>query len=291
VAARRVETPVRQPEIRLIVAGAQRDEPAMYRINASWPAIGIPACVKSVEELPFHAVGEKYITAVVEGAQGLPLLLPVLGEAYDLPSLLDRLDGLLFTGSLSNIQPHHYGGPPDRPDSPQDPQRDATTLPLIRAAIAAGTPLFCICRGHQELNVALGGSLHTQIHALPGKRDHRSPKNVDYDARYAPQHKVTLEPSGMLTKILGRTEIEVNSLHWQAIDRLAPGLVIEAKAPDDVIEAVRVEKAKSFAFGVQWHPEYRVTENPVSLALFRAFGEACRDRAQARRRAPGKAAE
>lgn len=135
----------------------------MYRIDASWPAIGIPACVKSVEELPFHAVGEKYITAVVEGAEGLPLLLPVLGAAYELPSLLARLDGLLFTGSLSNIQPHHYGGPPDRPDSPQDPQRDATTLPLIRAAIAAGVPLFCICRGHQELNVALGGTLHTQF--------------------------------------------------------------------------------------------------------------------------------
>ncbi|MGH6937416.1 gamma-glutamyl-gamma-aminobutyrate hydrolase family protein [Hypericibacter sp.] len=263
----------------------------MYRIDASWPAIGIPACVKSVEELPFHAVGEKYITAVVEGAQGMPLLLPVLGEAYDLPSLLDRLDGLLFTGSLSNIHPRHYGGPPDRADSPQDPQRDATTLPLIRAAVAAGVPLFCICRGHQELNVALGGTLHTQVHTLPGKLDHRSPKNVDYDARYAPQHRIALEPTGMLTKILGRTEIEVNSLHWQAIDRLAPGLVVEAKAPDDVIEAVRVEKAKNFAFGVQWHPEYKVTENAVSLALFRAFGTACRERARARLRAPGKAAE
>jgi putative glutamine amidotransferase len=263
----------------------------MYRIDATWPAIGIPACVKSVEELPFHAVGEKYITAVVEGAEGLPLVLPVLGETYELSSLLDRLDGLLFTGSLSNVHPRHYGGPPDRPDSPQDPQRDATTLPLIRAAIATGVPLFCICRGHQELNVALGGTLHTQVHTLAGRLDHRSPKNVPYDARYAPQHKVALEPSGMLTKILGRTEIEVNSLHWQAIDRLAPGLTVEAVAPDGVVEAVRVERARNFALGVQWHPEYRVTENPVSLALFKAFGAACRERARGRLRASGKAAE
>src|SRR5262249_49762973 len=171
------------------------------------------------------------------------------------------------------------------------PQRDATTLPLIRAAIAAGVPLFCICRGHQELNVALGGTLHTQVHTLAGRLDHRSPKDVSYAARYAPQHKVALEPSGLMTKILGRAEIEVNSLHWQAIDRLAPGLAIEATAPDGVIEAVRVEKAKNFALSVQWHPEYRAVENPVSLALFQAFGAACRDRARSRSGISGKAAE
>ncbi|MFZ5791359.1 MAG: gamma-glutamyl-gamma-aminobutyrate hydrolase family protein [Pseudomonadota bacterium] len=263
----------------------------MYPIDASWPVIGVPACVKQVHEMPFHAVGEKYITAVVEAAEGLPFLLPVLGEAYDLPSLIDRLDGLLLTGSLSNIQPHHYGGPPDRPDSPQDPQRDATTLPLIRAAIAAGLPIFCICRGLQELNVALGGTLHQQVHTLPGKLDHRSPQGVPYDAKYAPQHRITLDPNGTMTKILGCAEFEVNSLHWQAIDRLAPGLAIEGRAPDGVIEAVRVERAKNFAFGVQWHPEYRAAENPVSLALFRAFGAAARERAAARRRLAGRAAE
>lgn len=260
------------------------------KIDQSWPLIGIPCCVKAVEEMPFHTVGEKYITAVVEGAGGMPMLFPSLGEAYDVKALVARLDGLLVTGSTSNIAAHHYGGPPDRPESPQDPLRDATTLPLIRAALEAGLPIFCICRGLQELNVALGGTLHQQVHALPGKLDHRSPSGVPYDARYAPQHKVILDPAGHYARILGRNEIEVNSLHWQAIDKLAPGLAVEGRAPDGVIEAVSVAGARSFALGAQWHPEYRCSTNPVSMALFQAFGAAAKAYGQARR-GLGRAAE
>lgn len=261
------------------------------RLDSTAPVVGIPACVKQIDGMPFHAVGEKYISGVLNGAEALPMLLPALGAAYELPALFSRLDGLLFTGSLSNVAPHHYDGPEDRPESPQDPQRDETTLPMIRAAISAGLPIFCICRGLQELNVALGGSLHQQLHLLPGKLDHRSPQNVPYDAKYAPRHAVFLDAAGALARILGATEIQVNSLHWQGIDRLAPGLVAEGHAPDGVIEAVHVANARNFAIGVQWHPEYRVTENPVSLAIFRAFGTACRARAAERLRQPGRAAE
>lgn len=261
------------------------------RIERNFPVVGVPACVKQVDGLPFHAVGEKYLTAVVNGAEAMPMVLPAFGSAYEFGALFERLDGLLFTGSPSNVAAHHYDGPPDRPESPQDPQRDETTLPMIRAAIEAGLPILCICRGLQELNVALGGTLHQQVHLLPGRLDHRSPQNVPYDAKYVARHKVLLEPAGLLAKLLGRTEIEVNSLHWQAIDELGPGLLAEAHAPDGVIEAVRVARARSFALGVQWHPEYRVAENPISLAIFKAFGQACRTRAASRARAPGRAAE
>jgi putative glutamine amidotransferase len=248
------------------------------------PLIGVPACVKDIDGLPFHAVGDKYVAAVAETAGGLPLLLPALGALYDLPDLVERLDGLMLTGSLSNVAAHHYGGPQDRPESPQDPARDATTLPLIHAALAAGLPLFCICRGLQELNVALGGTLHQQVHTLPGRLDHRSIPDVPYEEKYGPRHSVAVAPGGRLAALVGPGPIEVNSLHWQAIDRLAPGLVVEAEAPDGTVEAVSVRDAKEFALAVQWHPEFRAGANPVSRALFAAFGDAARARAERRAR-------
>lgn len=252
------------------------------RLDRNSPLIGVPACVKGIDGMPFHAVGDKYIQAVVEAAEGLPFMIAALGEAYAIPDLVARLDGLLVTGSLSNVAAHHYGGPADRPESPQDPARDATTLPLIRAALDAGLPLFCICRGLQELNVALGGTLHQQVHTKPGSLDHRAPKDVPYDDKYAAQHAVELVPDGAFARILGTTRIEVNSLHWQALERVADRVVVEGRAPDGVVEAVRVDGAKDFALGVQWHPEFKVMENPVSLKLFRAFGAAARARAEAR---------
>ncbi len=197
--------------------------------------------------------------------------------------LVRRLDGLLVTGSPSNVAVDLYGGPPDRPDSPQDPKRDATTIPLIRAAVEEGLPMFCICRGIQELNVAFGGTLHTAVHERPAALDHRAPRDVGMDQRYGPRHSVDLAPDGEIARILGRRQIEVNSLHWQAIDRLAGRLVVEGRAPDGVIEAVRISDARAFALGVQWHPEWKVMQNPVSLALFRAFGDAARRRAEQRR--------
>lgn len=250
-------------------------------LDSGAPLIGITACSRAIEGQPFHMVGEKYITAVSEAAGGLPLLIPALGETYDFADLAARLDGLLVTGSPSNVAAHHYQGPPDRPESPQDPARDATTLPLIRAALASGLPMLAICRGLQELNVALGGTLHQQVHALPGRLDHRG-QGTEFDVRYGPRHAVALTPGGRLAAILGAEAITVNSLHWQAIDRLAERLVVEAVAPDGVIEAVSVPDAKAFSIGIQWHPEYRAAHNPASRALFAAFGAAARARAAGR---------
>jgi putative glutamine amidotransferase len=251
------------------------------------PLIGIPACVRILDDHPFHVVGEKYITAVTLGADGVPLIVPSLGAAHDIDDLVDRLDGLLVTGSPSNVDPALYGASLSRPESPSDPARDATTLPLIRRAIQVGLPVFGICRGIQELNVALGGTLHQEVHNLPGKLDHRALKDVGFDARYAPRHGVELVAGGALAGLLGKGPIMVNSLHWQAIDRVAEPLRIEGTAPDGVIEAVSARDAPGFVLAVQWHPEYRIRENPVSVALFAAFGEAARSYAAARRRDRG----
>lgn len=217
------------------------------------------------------------------------MLIPALGSRLDFAGVVQRLDGLLLTGSPSNVAVRHYDGPPDRPDSPQDPARDALTLPLIPTVLAAGLPMFCICRGFQELNVALGGTLHTHVHQQNGRHDHRAGQG-SYDERYAPRHPVRLVPGGSLARILGTTEIQVNSLHWQGIDRLADGLVIEGEAPDGTIEAVRIRNSRNFALAVQWHPEYQAVENPASLALFRAFGDAAREFAQAKQVRTGHAA-
>jgi putative glutamine amidotransferase len=247
------------------------------------PVVGIPACLVAPDHFAFHRVGATYVDSVVDGAGALPVLLPALGARLEPGPVLDGLDGLLITGSLSNVEPHHYGGPPARVDSPCDPARDATTLPLIRQALARGLPLLAICRGLQELNVALGGTLHQEVHELPGRLDHRSDKTVTPEERYAPVHEITLSAGGRLQALLGgATRIAVNSLHAQAIDRLAPGLVVEAMAPDGTIEAVSVQGAAGFALAVQWHPEWRVLDNPVSRRLFAAFGAACRVRALAK---------
>ena len=194
-----------------------------------------------------------------------------------------RIDGLLLPGSRSNVAPREYAGPEPAPDMLQDQARDAAVLPLIRAAIAADLPVLAICRGIQELNVALGGSLHQSVHAVPGRLDHRAIAEAPLDRRYAHDaHAVMLNPDGWFARLAGTNSISVNSLHEQGIDRLAPGLAIEAVAPDGQIEGVRLPTA-SFVVGVQWHPEYRIAETPFSRALFAAFGDACRARAAQRR--------
>jgi len=254
------------------------------------PLIGIPAGVKHDGGFPVHTVTEKYITAVIDGAGGLPILIPALGERLNIADLVRRLDGLLLTGAVSNVEPHRYGGGPSRPDTPHDRDRDATTLPLIRAVVEEGVPLLAICRGIQELNVALGGTLHQHVHEVDGKRDHRSDKTRPSHERYHHAHAVALTPGSYLARVLGTAEIQVNSLHGQGIDRLAPGLAIEAVAPDGLIEAVRVDNGYGFAMGVQWHPEYPSLGDPVSKALFDGFAAACRARAEARVRAILRAA-
>lgn len=249
------------------------------------PLVAVPACMKEVGGLPFHAVGDKYVRAVAEAAGAVPLMIPNLGEFFDPAALLAGLDGLLMTGSVSNVHPRHYGLAPSPAAEPHDEARDAVTLPLIRAAIEQGVPLLCICRGFQELNVVLGGTLFARVHEVPGRLDHRSPNSGHHDTDYAARHALRLTPGGQLASILGKDEIQVNSLHWQGIDRLAEGLAVEGKAPDGTIEAVSVKGARAFALGVQWHPEYKVMSNPDSVLLFRAFGEAVSKRRAARTRA------
>jgi putative glutamine amidotransferase len=244
------------------------------------PIVLIPADVKQIGEHPFHAVGQKYILAVAEAAGALPLLVPAISTQLEIDALLEIADGVLLTGSPSNVHPSHFGQKVHNPALPLDPARDALTLKLIRAAINAGVPLLAICRGFQELNVAFGGSLHQAVQEQAGKNDHREPKNLPLDTQYAVSHAVDLVKNGQLANIIGDTQMMVNSLHGQGVDRLGVGLLAEAHAPDGLVEAVRVESAQTFAIGVQWHPEWKVMENPQYLAIFKAFGNACKTRAQ-----------
>jgi putative glutamine amidotransferase len=248
------------------------------------PLIGVTACLRESEDgMGTHSVGGKYLNAVVQACAAVPVLIPAVGPAADPDLLVERLDGLLLTGSPSNVGPHHYGGPAARPDNIADPDRDATTLPLIRKAIAAGLPVFAICRGFQELNVALGGTLHQHVHEVAGRLDHRSQKDRPQPMRYDPRHDILLTPGGLLQEILGGIATTgVNTLHGQGIDRPADRLRIEALAPDGTPEAASVPDAPGFVLGVQWHPEWRVMDNPDSVKMFRAFGDACRARAQTR---------
>jgi putative glutamine amidotransferase len=249
---------------------------------ASMPLVGLPTDRKEIGPHPFLAVGEKYARAVVEGAGGLPLLLPSLQPALPWEELLGRVDGLLLTGSVSNIEPHHYGSEPSYEGNLHDPARDANSLPMVTLAIEMGIPLLALCRGFQEVNVALGGSLYQKVHEQPGFLDHRENPAEPLDKQYAPAHVVTFNPGGLLAGIAGAPSARVNSLHGQGVSRLGRGLKVEAVAPDGLIEAFRHE-ASSFLLGVQWHPEWRVTENPFYLGIFEAFGNACRNRAAQRK--------
>jgi putative glutamine amidotransferase len=246
-------------------------------MNSRRPIVGIPACIKMLGEHPFHAAGAKYIDAVADAAGCIPLILPAIGERLDFGQVLGLIDGLLLTGSVSNVAPERYGQPPAHPDLKTDMERDATTFPLILAALEAGIPLLGICRGFQELNVAMGGSLHQEVHAQPGLMDHREARGADLDIQYGPSHPVSLEPDGQLRALLGTDKLTVNSIHGQGIRQLGANLAIEATAPDGLIEAIRVRNARNFALAVQWHPEWKVGENPQSMAIFRTFGQACAD--------------
>ena len=240
------------------------------------PVIGVSADTFVIDGHQFHGAGQKYLMPLV-ALGGIPRIIPSFGPGTDAADLLQGLDGLLLTGAVSNVEPRHYDGGSADDCPPYDTARDATTLPLIQATLQRGLPLLAICRGHQELNVALGGSLFPRVHEIAGRFDHRAPKDEPHDVQYAPRHPVTLTEGGFLAGLAGdKTVIEVNSLHGQAIDRLADGLIVEAAAPDGTIEAVRVKSAKSFAIGVQWHPEWRFAEDPFSAALFAAFFEAVR---------------
>jgi putative glutamine amidotransferase len=240
------------------------------------PVIGVPACRKGIDGHPFHAVGEKYLQALIDGAGALPLVLPVMAEHLAIDDLLAQVDGVFLTGSLSNVEPRHYAGAASEPGTLHDPHRDAATLPMTRRALEAGLPIMAVCRGFQEVTVALGGSLHQKVHDVPGYHDHRENPDDPLEEQYGPSHPVTLVEGGVLHGIAGTGTVMVNSLHSQGVARLPDGVTVEAVADDGLIEAFRVDDVPGFSLAVQWHPEWQVAKNPFSLAIFRAFGDACR---------------
>ncbi len=227
--------------------------------------------------------GEKYLKAITEAANAVPLIIPVLADDLAIDELVDQVDGVMLTGSPSDIEPHHYGSESDDPDALRDPHRDAMTLPIARHALQTGVPLFAICRGFQELNVVLGGTLHQKVRDVPGYHNHKENPQDPVEVQYGPAHPVVLSEGGMLSRLAGAREVMVNSLHGQGIRKLAAGVTVEAVADDGLIEAFTVDDAGAFALAVQWHPEWKVRSNEFSSAIFGAFGDACRERASRRR--------
>ena len=247
------------------------------------PIIGVPADRRVYEPHPYHMVGEKYLKAVIEAADAVPLIIPVLADDLAIDELVDQVDGVMLTGSPSDIEPHHYGGASDDPDALRDPHRDALTLPIAHHALETGVPLFAICRGFQELNVVLGGTLHQKVRDVPGYHDHKENPDDPLDVQYGPSHPVRLVEGGLLARLAGVEDVMVNSLHGQGVKKLADGVTVEAVADDGLIEAFTVDGASAFALAVQWHPEWKATSNEFSTAIFEAFGDACRERAGKRR--------
>ncbi len=242
--------------------------------TGAMPWVGVVCDVQQVSPHAFHMVGDKYLRALAEAAGVMPVLLPALSDLLEVSRYLDRLDGLFLTGGYSMVHPSLYNEAPVE-DQSYDSARDTLSLKLIDAVLDRNRPLFAVCRGFQEVNVALGGRLHQTLHSVPGFQDHREDKTLSLAEQYNPVHDVFLEEGCLLAGIFGLPSVSVNSLHVQGIATLGRGLAIEAKAPDGLIEAFRVE-ALSFGLAVQWHPEWQVMNNPQQRKLFEAFGDACR---------------
>ncbi len=251
----------------------QRSKP-MRTPAHSKPLILLPGCNRMLGQHAFHVVGKKYVDAV-RLAGGLPLVVPNADPA-EMTELLDRADGVFLTGAAANVHPSHFGEDVHDPTLPLDTERDAFTLPFIPQLLARGIPLFAICRGAQETNVALGGSLHQAVQELPGHADHRAAPQAPAEEQYGPAHSVAVVPGGVLERVLGAVSFDVNSVHAQAVNRLAEGARVEARAPDGLIEASSFPSAPGFNLCVQWHPEWQAAGNAVSMKLLQAFGAACR---------------
>ncbi|SRR5216110_3134138 len=243
------------------------------RLMKQKPVVLVPACNRMIGQHPFHIVGRKYIDAI-RLADCVPLVVPSIADD-EIDVMLDLADGVLLTGSPSNVHPSRFGEAVRDTELPLDVERDNWTLPLIPRVLQRGVPLFAICRGFQETNVALGGSLHQAVHEVPQHRDHRGANDAPVEVRYGFAHTVNVEPGGTLEQIIGASPVEVNSVHGQGVNRLADGLRVEARAPDGLIEAFSLPSAPGFNLSVQWHPEWQAATNPVSLRLFKAFGSAC----------------
>lgn len=253
-------------------------------VNALNGLVAVSCNLDAATAMKSHRVGHTNVTALMEVARVMPVLVPAMA-ASDIELVLDRVDGVLLTGGRANVEPHHYDGDPDIDCGPHDPGRDAIALAMARSAVKRGIPLFGICRGIQEMNVAFGGSLFPWLHEVPGREDHRREKHLPLADGLRPRHRIILTPGGQLQALAGGLDsVIVNSLHGQAIDRLGEGLVVEALAEDGTVEAIRVAEARTFAMGVQWHAEWRTLEHPIYTSLFEAFGDAVRAHAASRDR-------
>lgn len=243
---------------------------------AQRPVLGVVCCTRTVGVEPAQAVMNRYLVAALGFADAAGLLVPSLPSLMSAREVAPRLDGLLLTGSPSNVAPERYGEDAPDAEGPFDPDRDAMTAALIDAMLDLGKPVFGVCRGLQELNVAFGGSLRRDMGHSSELIAHHAPDGAGFDEMFAHEHEVTLVPGGRLNRALGRDRLKVSSVHYQGIDRLGPGLAVEATAPDGVVEAVSAEVNGAPVLAVQWHPEWRVGENPQSQAFFRLLGRALR---------------
>ncbi|MGF1649848.1 MAG: gamma-glutamyl-gamma-aminobutyrate hydrolase family protein [Hyphomicrobiaceae bacterium] len=255
----------------------------------SKPVIGIIANTRTVDGgFKVQFAGLRNMRAVADVAGALPLIVPGMPDHFDAETVLSVVDGVLLTGGRANVHPTHYGHEPTPAHEPFDEHRDAVALPVVRACVDRGVPIFGICRGLQEMNVAFGGTLHPEIRELPGRMNHRMTRlpsgepHPDPNVIFAERHDVTLTPDGCFERLLGRRTIRVNSLHGQGIERIGDGIVVEGVAEDGTIEAISISGAPGFALGVQWHAEYEPHANAINRTLFEAFGAAVADYAARR---------
>lgn len=254
-----------------------------------WPVVGIIGNAHLVEgRFAIQGVGERNLRAIAEVTGALPLMFASMPEVTDVGALLEVVDGILLTGGRANVHPTRFGKEAHPKHEPYDERRDTIALSLIDICVAKGIPIFGVCRGLQEMNVAFGGTLHPEIREIPGRINHRMPRlengevHPDPTVIFADRHDVALKPDGVFAHLLGRETIRVNSLHGQGI--LDPGerIVIEGLAEDGTVEAISISQAPGFALGVQWHAEYDPQCNPINRRLFEAFGSAIRDNASKR---------
>ncbi len=247
--------------------------------NKRRPAVGVLACRKQVGPLWSHVVAEKYLIALDAIANVTPLLIPSVYHTLEISDIFDRLDGLLLPGSVSNIEPHNYNDQPIDGSDPRDSHRDNTALKIIRAAIELKRPVLGICRGFQEINVALGGALYQRVAEQDDLMDHREPPDKTLCEQFDLAHEVNLVKDGYLNRLFCEERVRVNSLHGQGIKKLGANLLVEATASDGLVEAFRLDSKETWLLGVQWHPEWQTANSLSYSAIFKAFGDACRKNA------------
>lgn len=266
----------------------QKDPKTQASVTARKPVVLMSMGAQERKGHDYQVMTVKYIRPLVEHAGCVPILTPTCFGTDNIEQYLSMVDGVYLTGAGSNIDPALYGQENLTPEKQQDKDRDQFDIPLIHAALKMGLPIFAICRGMQEINVAMGGDLHQKLYAVPTKNDHREDGEESVDQQYADVHQVRFESGSWIANLLGHDEIPVNSLHGQAIKTPGKGVRVIGRAEDTAIEAIDLPDYPQFTLGVQWHPEWKAAQNPHSVKMFEAFGEACRLEVQ--RKALGKIA-